>query len=74
MDDIKWLQARLEVAKGELIIAQKVVDEGVGLLRKVKEENEAIEAKAHQLMEEREMMEANKKKVEKEVERLRQEL
>lgn len=62
------------MAKGELIIAQKVVDEGVGLLRKVKEEKEAIEAKAHQLMEEREMMEASKKKVEKEVERLRQEL
>ncbi|RVW19220.1 hypothetical protein CK203_100114 [Vitis vinifera] len=48
--------------------------EGVGLLRKAEEGNEATEVEARRLAEEKEVLEADKRKAKEEAERLRQEL
>lgn len=74
MDDNEELCARLEIVKGEATVARKLAGEGVGLMRKVEKEKEAAEAEAHRLAEEREVMEARKKKVKEEARWLRQEL
>lgn len=47
-----------------LLLYKKVVNEGVGLLRKAEEKRELAKAKAHRLKEVREVMEAKHKKVE----------
>ena len=74
MDDNEELCARLETVKGEATVARKLAGERVGLMRKVEKEKEAAEAEAHRLAEEREVMEARKKKVKEEARWLRQEL
>lgn len=71
MDDSEELQARLEATEGEKVAAQKLADEGVGLLRKAEEGKEVAEAEARQLAKEREV---GKKKVKEEAKWLRQEL
>lgn len=68
MNGNEELQAKLKVVEGEL------VDEGVGLLRKAEEGNEATEVEARRLAEEKEVLEADKRKAKEEAERLRQEL
>lgn len=74
MDGREELRAGLEAVDGELTVAQKVADEGVRLLKKTEEVKEAVEVRAHQLAKERDGMETDKRKVKKEVERLKQEL
>lgn len=74
MDDREELQVGLEAADGELAVAQKVIDEGVKLLTKTENVKEAVEAEARRLVKESDGMETDKRKVEKEVEWLRQEL
>lgn len=71
MDDNEELQARLEAIEGDKVAAQKLADEGAGLLRKAEEGKEVAEAEACQLAEEREV---GKKKVKEEAKWLRQEL
>lgn len=46
MDDGEELRVGLEAADGELAVAQKVIDEGVKLLKKTENVKEAVEAKA----------------------------
>lgn len=74
MDDREELQVGLEATDGELAVAQKVIDEGVKLLTKTENVKEAVEAEARRLVKESDGMETDKRKVEKEVEWLRQEL
>lgn len=69
MDDKEELRVGLEAAD-----AQKVIDEGVKLLKKTENVKEAVKAEARRLVKKRDGMETDKKKVEKEVEWLRQEL
>lgn len=71
MDGREELRVGLEAVDDELAIAQKIVDEGVKLLKKTKNVKEAIEAEARRQVKERDMMETDKWKVEKEVEWLR---
>lgn len=71
MDGREELRVGLEAVDGELAIAQKIVDEGVKLLKKTKKVKEAIEAEARRQVNERDRMETDKRKVEKEVEWLR---
>ena len=47
VDENEDLLANLEMAKGEVVVAQQMVEEGVGLLRKAKEEKEASQAEVH---------------------------
>lgn len=70
MDGNKDILASLKTMKNKVATAWKL-DEGVGLLKKVEEENEAVQAKARRLVEEKEVMEANKKQAEKKAARLR---
>ena len=56
------------------MVEGELVDEGVGLLRKAEEGNEATEVEARRLAEEKEVLEADKRKAKEEAERLRQEL
>lgn len=74
MDGNEELRVGLEAADGELAVAQKVIDEGVKLLKKTENVKETVKAEARRLVKERDGMETDKKKVEKEVEWLRQEL
>ena len=60
--------------KSEVTVARKLTEEGVGLLKRVEEEKEATQAKAHRLVEKNETMEVGKKKAEGEAGRLSQEL
>lgn len=71
MDGREELRVGLEAVDGELAIAQKIVDEGVKLLKKTKKVKEAVEAEARRLVKERDEMETDKRKVKKEVEWLR---
>ena len=68
------LCTRLEVVEGEAVVAQKLADEGVGLLRNVEKGNEVAEVESRRLDEERGVMKASKKKAEEKAEQLRQEL
>ena len=74
MGDNEELRTRLEVVEGEAVVAQKLADEGVGLLRNVEKGNEVAEVESRRLDEERGVMEASKKKAEEKAEQLRQEL
>ena len=74
MDDNEELHSKLKSTEGELVTTQKVVDERVRLLRKTKQGKEAAEVETYRLKEEREATEAKHKKVEKENERLKQEM
>ncbi|KAL6323299.1 hypothetical protein AAG906_029306 [Vitis piasezkii] len=65
------LRTRLEVVEGEAVVAQKLADEGVGLLRNVEKGNEVAEVESRRLDEERGVMEASKKKAEEKAEQLR---
>lgn len=71
MDGREELRVGLEAVDDELAIAQKIVDEGVKLLKKTKNVKEAIEVEARRQVKERDRMETDKRKVEKEVEWLR---
>lgn len=64
MDRSEELKAKLEAVEGKLADAQKTTDEGARLLWKAEEETEVAKAEARQLAEERELMEAGKKKAE----------
>lgn len=74
MENSEELQAKLEAIEGELAVARKIVNEGVGLLRKAEEGKEAAEAKARRLAEEKEVMEARHKKADEKNKWLRQEM
>lgn len=74
MNENEDLIASLETTKSESAVTQKLAKEGVGLLRKAKEKKEASQAEAYQLNEEKTVMADDKKKVEEEAARLRQEL
>lgn len=74
MNENEDLLASLETTKSESAVTQKLAKEGVGLLRKAKEKKEASQAEAYQLNEEKTVMADDKKKVEEEAARLRQEL
>ena len=74
MDRSEALLASLETTKSEVAAARRIVEEWVNLLRKAKEENEAIQAEARRLAEENEAMEVNKKKTEEETKWPKQEL
>lgn len=71
MDDSEEVHSKLKSVKGELVVAQKSTDEGVGLLRKVEDEIEMVEAESFRLKEKREEMETKHKEVKQENERLR---
>ena len=62
MDDSEELCAKLELVEDKLIAAWKITDEWAKLRRKVEEKKEAVKAEACLLAEEREVMEAGKKK------------
>lgn len=64
----------MEAIEGEVVAARKLADEGVELFRKKEEWNKEVEAKARHLAGERNVVETDKKKVDEEIERLRQEL
>lgn len=74
MDENEDLIANLEMAKNEAVVARRITEEGADLLRKAGKKNEAVQAKTCWLAEEKETMEVDKKKVEEEAARLRQEL
>ena len=74
VDENEDLLANLEMAKGEVVVAQQMVEEGVGLRRKAKEEKEASQAEVHWLAKNKATMAAKKEKVEEKTVRLRQEL
>ncbi|KAL6348494.1 hypothetical protein AAG906_009954 [Vitis piasezkii] len=63
MNDNEELHAKLKAIEGELAAAGKIIDEGVGLLKKVEEGKGAIKAEALRLVE-KEVIEARHKKVE----------
>lgn len=71
MDDNEELRAKLEMIEGELTVAQKLVDERVGLLRKIEEGKEATKVEARRMAEEKEVMEVENKKAEEEAKWLR---
>lgn len=73
MNDSEKLHAKLKIVEGELAAARKIIDEGVGLLKKAEEGKEAIKSEAHWLVVKK-VIEARHKKAEQENERLRQEL
>lgn len=58
MDSSEDLRSKMKLAESELAADRKVADEGVGLLRKVKEAREAAETEACQLRKEEEAMDA----------------
>ena len=62
MDGNENLLASLETTKSEAIVAQKLVKEEIGLLRKTEEENETVQTEARQLVEKKETMVVDKKK------------
>ena len=62
MDDSEELCVKLESVENKLIAAWKITDEWAKLQKKAKGEKEAVKAKACWLAEEREVMEAGKKK------------
>lgn len=74
MDGSDDLRARLETKKSEVVATRKLVEEGIGLLRRAEEENEAAQAETCWLAEEKEEMEVGKKNTEEEAGQLRQEL
>lgn len=71
MDSSEDLCSKLKLAESELATDRKVVDEGVGLLRKVEEARESAETKACQLRKEGEAMDAKYNMAEQENERVR---
>lgn len=71
MDKNEDLLASLETTKSKSDAVRKLAKEGVGLLRKAKEEKEASQAKARQLNEEKMAMADDKKKAKEEAARLR---
>ena len=66
--------AILETMKSETAAAQKLVEEGVDLLRKAEEEKETVQTEAHQLVEKKKTMAVDKNKAEKKAAQLRHEL
>ena len=74
MDGSEDLHARLKTIESKVIVALKLAKKGASLLRKAEKEKEAAQVEARWLAEKKEVMEAGKKKVEEEAERLRQEL
>lgn len=70
MYDKEEIRAKLKAIEGKLVAAWKIADERVGLMRKVEEEKEAIEAEARRMAEEREVMEARHKKANEKNDRL----
>lgn len=74
MDGNQDLIANLKTTKSEVVVAQKLAEKSVGLLRKVEKENEVSLAEARRLVEEKVVLAADKKKAEEEVVWLRQEL
>lgn len=74
MDNSEEVHSKLKSVDGELVVAQKAADKGVGLLRKVEKEREMVEVEALWLKEEMEEMETKHKEVKQENERLRQEM
>ena len=74
MDGNKDLFASLDTAKSKVATGWKLAKEGTSLLRKIEEEKEAVQAETHRLVEEKNIMAANKKKDKEKVVRLKQEL
>lgn len=74
MDGNKDLFASLDTAKSKVATGWKLAKEGTSLLRKIEEEKEAVQAETHRLVEEKNIMAANKKKDKEKVVRLNQEL
>ena len=74
MDGSEDLRARLKTIESKVVAARKLAKERASLLRKTEEEKETAQVEARRLAEEKEAMEAGKKKTEEEAERLRQEL
>lgn len=72
MEENEDLLTSLETMKSENAATRKLVEEGVGLLRKVEGEKEAIQVEARWLAEKKEVMAADKKKTEEEAAPLRQ--
>lgn len=62
MDGNEELLVSLEMAKSEVDVARKLVEEGAYLLRKVDEENETYQAEACQLPEKKVAMAIEKEK------------
>lgn len=65
MNDNEELHAKLKAVEGELAAVGKIIDEGVGLLKKAEEGKGAVKAEARRLVE-KEVIEARHKKVEQE--------
>lgn len=74
MDNSEDFRTRLESVESKGAATRKLVEKGIGLLRKMEEGNEVAEAEAHQPAEEKKTMEAGKKNAEREVGQLRQKL
>lgn len=53
MDENEDLLASLETAKSDVVVARKLVKERTSLLRKIKEEKEAVQVEARRLAEEK---------------------
>lgn len=68
------LQADLETTRSEATVAQKLVEKGAYLLRKVDEKKKVSQVEARWLVEEKVAMAAKKEKAEEEIGRLRWEL
>ena len=62
MDGNENLLASLETIKSEAVVAQKLVKEEIGILRKAEEEKETVQTEACQLVEKKETMVVDKKK------------
>ena len=53
VDGNEDLLANLDTTKSEVVIAQKLAEEGANLLKKSEEEKEVSQAEAHRLVEEK---------------------
>lgn len=67
MDGNEDFLTSLKTTKSEAAATRKLVEEGVSLLRKTKEKKDVVQAKAHRLAEEKEVIATDKKKAKKEV-------
>lgn len=71
VDENGDLLASLEKRKSETTTAQEMAEEGVGLLRKAKEEKKVSQTEVHQLVKDKVAMAAKKEKTEEKVVKLR---
>ena len=74
MNENEDLLTNLETTKSEATATRKLAEEGVGPLKKVKDEKEAFQAEAYRLVEEKTIIAAENEKDKEKIVQLRWEL